>query len=62
MVSELFSYWMEHPDALPHSYQEQRERDPLHRVVCDYIAGMTDRFILHHYEELFGKSDKLVFG
>jgi len=50
------------PDALPHSYAEQRERDPLHRVVCDYIAGMTDRFILRQYEELFGKSDKLVFG
>jgi dGTP triphosphohydrolase len=30
--------------------------------VCDYIAGMTDRFILGHYQELTGKSDKVVFG
>jgi dGTPase len=53
---------MKNPDKLPASYAEQRERDPLHRVVCDYIAGMTDRFILRQYEELFGKSDKAVFG
>ena len=62
VVRELFDHWMSHPEALPHSYREQLERDPLYRVVCDYIAGMTDRFILQQYEELFGKSDKLVFG
>ncbi len=62
VVRELFGYWMANPDSLPHSYEEQRERDPLYRVVCDYIAGMTDRFIVRQYEELFGKSDKLVFG
>ena len=62
VVRELFTYWMANPEKLPHSYQEQRERDPLHRVVCDHIAGMTDRFILQQFEELFGKSDKLVFG
>ena len=62
VVRELFDYWIENPDALPASYTEQRERDPLHRVVCDYIAGMTDRFIIGQYQELFGKSDKLVFG
>ncbi|MGH9522828.1 MAG: deoxyguanosinetriphosphate triphosphohydrolase [Terriglobales bacterium] len=61
VVRELFDYWMENPDALPSSYAEQRERDPLHRVVCDYIAGMTDRFIIGQYHELFGKSDRLVF-
>jgi dGTPase len=62
VVRESFEYWMKNPDKLPASYAEQRERDPLHRVVCDYIAGMTDRFILRQYEELFGKSDKAVFG
>lgn len=62
VVRELFEYWMEHPEALPGSYREQQERDPLHRVVCDYIAGMTDRFILGQYHELFGKSGQLVFG
>jgi dGTPase len=61
VVRELFEYWMSHPDALPHSYREQLERDPLYRVVCDYIAGMTDRYILRQYEELFGRSDKAVF-
>ena len=62
VVRELFDYWMQNPEALPPSYAEQRERDPLHRVVCDHIAGMTDRFILEQYHELFGRSGKLVFG
>ena len=62
VVTDLFTYWLEHPETLPSSYQEQRERDPLFRVVCDHIAGMTDRYILRQYTELFGPSDKLVFG
>ena len=62
VVRELFDYWMANPGTLPASYVEQRARDPLHRVVCDYIAGMTDRFIIGQYHELFGRSDKLVFG
>ena len=62
VVRNLFDYWMEHPEALPASYDEQRQRDPLHRVVCDHIAGMTDRFILGQYTALFGRSDSVVFG
>ncbi len=49
VVRRLFDYWMEHPAALPRSYQEQARREPLHRVICDYIAGMTDSFILQQY-------------
>jgi dGTPase len=54
VVSELFDYWTAHPEALPQSYREQAEREPLHRVVCDYIAGMTDSFILRNHQELCG--------
>jgi len=52
VVTELFQYWMEHPEALPASYQEQAQREPLHRVICDYIAGMTDTFILRQHRKL----------
>jgi dGTPase len=52
VVTELFQYWMEHPETLPASYQEQAQREPLHRVVCDYIAGMTDTFILRQHRKL----------
>ena len=33
------------PDALPPSYREKLEREKLVRVVCDYIAGMTDYYV-----------------
>ncbi len=54
VVRELFEHWMSRPEALPSSYQEQAEREPLHRVVCDYIAGMTDNFILQQHQRLCG--------
>jgi dGTPase len=51
IVSELFSFWMQKPGALPPSYQQKAEEEPLPRVVCDYIAGMTDNFICEQYEK-----------
>ena len=50
VVRALFNYWMERPAALPHQYQEKAHDEPLARVVCDYIAGMTDHFIYEQYE------------
>ena len=52
VVGELFTFWMDHPDALPHNYREKVEKkeDSLPRVICDYIAGMTDNFIFEQYE------------
>src|SRR5215469_6009241 len=50
VVSTLFEQWMEKPSTLPHNYQEKAREEPLARVVCDYIAGMTDHFIYEQYE------------
>jgi dGTPase len=50
VIRTLFTYWMERPSALPHQYQEKAQDEPLARVVCDYIAGMTDNFIYEQYE------------
>jgi dGTPase len=50
IVKSLFAHWLEKPSALPRSYQEKAETEPLARVVCDYIAGMTDNFIYEQYE------------
>ena len=55
VITELFDYWMVNPQALPASYERQAEREPLPRVVCDYIAGMTDNFILDLHREVFGR-------
>jgi dGTPase len=51
VVSELFNFWMENPKSLPHNYQEKAKEESLPRVICDYIAGMTDNFIFEQYEK-----------
>jgi dGTPase len=51
IVTELFDFWMKTPSALPHYYQEKAEQESLPRVVCDYIAGMTDHFIIEQFEK-----------
>jgi dGTPase len=53
VIGALFAFWIEHPEALPHNYQEKaKEKDEsLPRVICDYIAGMTDNFIFEQYEK-----------
>jgi dGTPase len=49
VVSELFDFWMENPSKLPHQYEQKAGEESLPRVVCDYIAGMTDHFIVEQY-------------
>ena len=53
-VEGLFRYFVAHPRSLPPSYFAQTEREAVHRVVCDYIAGMTDTFILRQHRRLCG--------
>jgi len=55
VVGELFAHWMEEPDDLPRSYREKASQEPLVRVICDYIAGMTDPFIYQQYEKYCGE-------
>jgi dGTPase len=50
LISELFRLWVSRPEELPQSYQEQLAEEKPERVVCDYIAGMTDSFVLREYE------------
>jgi dGTPase len=54
VVKELFAFWMAYPQTLPQNYQEKAKEDSLPRVVCDYIAGMTDNFIFEQYEKHCG--------
>jgi dGTPase len=48
VITELFEYLIAHPEALPSSYRERAGKESLARVVCDYVAGMTD----HYAEDL----------
>jgi len=53
-LDALFTLFLENPGRMPRNYAEQAKREPLHRVVCDYIAGMTDQFLLRQHQELVG--------
>jgi dGTPase len=55
IVHDLFGYWIEHPSGLPASYQRQMEKETPARVICDYIAGMTDNYILDLHKKLIEK-------
>jgi dGTPase len=52
VVGDMFNHWLKHPEALPSSYQRKAEKEPLARVVCDYIAGMTDNYIIEQHKKL----------
>jgi len=53
-LGQLFELYMEHPESMPRAYTELAEHSPRYRVVCDYIAGMTDHFLLRLHGELLG--------
>jgi dGTPase len=53
ILRDLFGSYMAEPRQLPPHFQEQIERSGVARVVCDYIAGMTDRFAVDEHQKLF---------
>jgi dGTPase len=55
VITEVFNHLIAHPEAMPNVYQEREQNEKPARVVCDYIAGMTD----HYIEDL---RKKLVAG
>jgi len=53
-IRKLFEYYLAHPRSLPGFYFAQAQHEPLHRIVCDYIAGMTDNYLLEQHHKLLG--------
>ncbi len=53
-LRELFEHLVENPHQVFAGYREHLEDTPSHRVVCDYIAGMTDAYLLRVHAELLG--------
>ena len=52
VVTALFNFWVEYPEELPRGYFEQSESEGVPRTVADYIAGMTDSYILLQFAEV----------
>jgi dGTPase len=59
-LDALFGFFLEHPERMPKYYADLAMDEPRHRVVCDYIAGMTDHFLLRQCQELLGDSASSV--
>ena len=53
ILKQLYHYYIRHPEALPADFRPQLDFDGMERTVCDYIAGMTDKYAMYKYDELF---------
>ena len=53
VIRSLYEYYLDNPGLLPDDLREISERDGVAEAVKDYIAGMTDRFALSTYTDLF---------
>lgn len=58
-IQELFKVYVLQPQQLPAHIQKRIKSDGVERVVCDYIAGMTDRYALDEYKKLFDPYEKV---
>jgi dGTPase len=53
-LEELFGYYLEHHEAIGEISRRRAKQDGWHRAVCDYLAGMTDRYAMQEHQRLFG--------
>ena len=52
-LTALFEVYLRKPEQLPHTSRRRLKTEDRYRVICDYIAGMTDRYALDEYKKLF---------
>jgi dGTPase len=60
MLRDLFRHCIAHPKQIGEHARKRIRKDGLHRAVCDYIAGMTDRYLMAEHARLFGEKSKSV--
>lgn len=58
-IEELFKVYISKQGILPPFYQKKIKPEGMHRVVCDYIAGMTDRYALDDYKKFFEPYERI---
>jgi dGTPase len=59
MLKCLFKYYLAHPREIGKGARRRSHKSGLHRAVCDYLAGMTDRYVMLEYQRLFGGTLKV---
>ncbi len=53
MLMRLFEHFVKHPDGMPLLYRRNCEKEIVERCVCDFISGMTDRYAIEVYSDLY---------
>jgi len=53
MLGRMYEYFLNHPEEMGEENTKLLENESIDRVVCDYIAGMTDRYALNKFREIF---------
>jgi len=56
MLEALFHYYLKHPGQVGEQARKRARKIGRHRAVCDYLAGMTDRYAMQEHERIFGPS------
>jgi dGTPase len=58
LLGNLFHYYLKHPKEIGENSRKRIKKSGLHRAVCDYIAGMTDRYVMLESQRIFGEAFK----
>ena len=53
MLMRLFEHFVKHPEGMPELYRRNMETESVERCVCDFISGMTDRYAIEVYSDLY---------
>lgn len=53
MLRELFGYYEKYPQKMPEFYYSNMQNEGVKRCVCDYLSGMTDRYAIEQYKDIF---------
>jgi dGTPase len=54
ILAELFKFYLAHPREIGEFSRKRIRTEGLHRAVCDYLAGMTDRYAMQEHQRLCG--------
>jgi dGTPase len=60
MLKNVFEAYLKKPALLGETTSQRIRKDGLHRTVCDYLSGMTDRYLLEEHERLFAGESRLA--
>jgi dGTPase len=59
IITQLFDAYLEDSNQLPPAFRERLKQEDKMQLICDYIAGMTDRFALQEYKKLFDPFERV---